>query len=169
MVRLPWRRRDRRDDEEGDGSDGNDGSGSDAGAGADAAADADGDAPLVRCEFQDGTVSVHEDRVRIERPERSRFDDRTIPTDEVEGVTLETGVTIGHLQVVQRGVEPDTGGFLSDPVDPNTVHFTRSGRECAREARDAILARAGAGSDSESGSGSESGSESESGSGSRSE
>jgi hypothetical protein len=158
MVRLPWRRRDSRDDEEGASSDG---SGSDAEAGT----DADDDAPLVRCEFQDGTVSVHEDRVRIERPARSRFDDRTIPMEEVEGVNLETGVTIGHLQVVQRGVEPDTGGFLSDPVDPNTVHFTRSGRECAREARDAVLARAGAGSESKS----KSKSKSESGSGPDSE
>jgi hypothetical protein len=155
MVRLPWRRRDPEDDEgddEGASSDERDGA--ESGADAEAATDADGDAPLVRCEFQDGTVSVHADRVRIERPARSRFDDRTIPMEEVEGVTLETGVTIGHLQVVQRGVEPDAGGFLSDPVDPNTVHFTRGGRECAREARDAILSRAGSGS--ESGSGNES-------------
>jgi hypothetical protein len=156
MVRLPWRRGDPEDDEEGATSDGR---ATDAGAGADdeGDGDGDGDGPLVRCEFQDGTVSVHADRVRIERPARSRFDDRTVPMEEVEGVNLETGGSVGHLQVVQRGVEPDAGGFLSDPVDPNTVHFTRSGRECAREARDAVLARAGAGAGA--GSGNESGPE----------
>ena len=150
MVRLPWRGR----DDEGDDPDG---SGADAEVGGDAATDANGDGPLVRCEFQDGTVSVHADRVVVERPARSRFDDRTIPMGEVEGVNLDVGGGVGYLQIVQRGVEPDTGGFLSDPVDPNTVHFTRSGRECAREARDAVLARAGAGS----GSGTESESSSE--------
>ena len=150
MVRLPWRRGDPEDDEEGATSDER---ATDAGAGA----DDEGDGPLVRCAFQDGTVSVHADRVRIERPARSRFDDRTVPMEEVEGVNLETGGSVGHLQVVQRGVEPDAGGFLSDPVDPNTVHFTRSGRECAREARDAVLARAGAGAGA--GSGNESGPE----------
>jgi hypothetical protein len=154
MVRLPWRRGDPEGDEEGATSDGR---ATDADAGADDEGDGDGDGPLVRCEFQDGTVSVHADRVRIERPARSRFDDRTVPMEEVEGVNLETGGSVGHLQVVQRGVEPDAGGFLSDPVDPNTVHFTRSGRECAREARDAVLARAGAGAGA--GSGNESGPE----------
>ena len=56
-----------------------------------------------------------------------------------------TGLTIGYLQVERAGVEGDTAGLLSDPVDEGTVHFGRGQRDCAREARDAILERAGGG------------------------
>jgi hypothetical protein len=131
MVRLPWRA----DDESSDASTG-DGDGDGAGGvGPD-------EEPVVRCAFQDGTIAVYEDRVVVERPSRSRFDDRTIPMAEIESIDLSNGITVGYLQVVQVGVEPDTGGLLSDPVNPNTVHFGRGGRDCAAEARDEILARA---------------------------
>jgi hypothetical protein len=32
--------------------------------------------------------------------------------------------------------------MLSDPVNSNTVHFSRGGRDCAKEAREEILAHA---------------------------
>lgn len=132
MVRLPWRR----------------GAGSDAGetTGASPSGDADpadGPQPVVSCTFQDGTLSVYEDRVTIERPGRSRFDDASIPVDVIAGVEFSTGLTIGYLQIERAGVEGDTAGLLSDPVDEATVHFGRGDRACAREARDAILERAG--------------------------
>jgi hypothetical protein len=98
---------------------------------------------LVVCEFQDGTIAVYDDRVVIERVSRSKFDDRTIPFEEVTGVDYSKGITIGYLQVQQTGFDASSAGFLSDPVDENTVHFGRGDRDCASEARDAILERAG--------------------------
>jgi hypothetical protein len=97
---------------------------------------------VVVCRFQDGTLAVYEDRVVIERVSRSRFDDTTVPTAEIVGVDYAEGLTIGYLQLEQTGVDVDTGGLLSDPVNANTVHFGRGDRECARDARDAILERA---------------------------
>jgi hypothetical protein len=97
---------------------------------------------VVVCEFQDGTIAVYDDRVVIERVSRSKFDDRTIPLEEVTGVDYSKGITIGYLQVQQTGFDASSGGLLSDPVDENTVHFGRDGRDCASEARDAILERA---------------------------
>ena len=131
MIKLPWR---------GAGSSGD---GADAGstAGGAAAPDPHADAVVV-CEFQDGTVAVYADRVEIERAARSRFDDRTIPTEEITGVDFSTGITIGYLQIEQTGVPVDAGGLLSDPVNPNTVHFSRGDRECAKAAREEILAHA---------------------------
>jgi hypothetical protein len=124
MVNLPWRRSDEDDDSE-----------------------AGGDSPhadaIVVCEFQDGTLAVYDDRVVIERVSRSKFDDRTIPVDEITGVNHEKGITVGYLQVQQTGVETTSGGLLSDPVDSNTVHFGYGDRDCAERARDAILERAG--------------------------
>jgi len=99
------------------------------------------DAVLV-CEFQDGTLAVYEDRVVIERVDRSKFEDRTIPADEITGVDHEPGITVGYFQIEQSGVPVDSGGMLSDPVNPNTLHFTRGSRDCAKRARDAILERA---------------------------
>jgi hypothetical protein len=99
------------------------------------------DAVLV-CEFQDGTLAVYEDEVRITRVPRSKFEAKTIPAAEITGVTYESGITVGYIQIEQAGVELDTGGLLSDPVDENTLHFQRNGRDCATEARDAILERA---------------------------
>jgi hypothetical protein len=97
---------------------------------------------LVSCAFQDGTIAVHEDRVVIERTRRSRFDDREFPFEEVVGVDYDEGLTIGYLQVELVGVDPDRGSLFSDPVNERTVHFGRGNRDCAREARDAILERA---------------------------
>jgi len=97
---------------------------------------------VVVCEFQDGTLFVSESEARVERVPRSKFGDKTIPLGEVTGVEYAGGITVGYVQVRQTGVDADSGGLLSDPVDENTLHFTRSGRECAKEARDAILERA---------------------------
>jgi hypothetical protein len=124
MVDLPWRRT---RDETGEG----------VGTAAD---DDHGDAAVV-CRFQDGTLAVYDDRVVIERASRSRFDDRTFSYDEIAGVDYDTGITIGFLQLEVVGVEPDTGGLLSDPVNERTVHFGRGERDCAASARDAILER----------------------------
>lgn len=117
MVRLPWR--DDGDDDIGEDSD-----------------------ALVECSFQDGSLFVYDDRVRIARPGRSRFDDKTVDMDRITDVRYDKGLTIGYLQIEEAGVEADSGGLLSDPIDENTVHFGRGGRECARSARDAITERA---------------------------
>jgi hypothetical protein len=98
---------------------------------------------LVVCAFQDGTIAVYEDRVVVDRPGRSRFDDATFPFESVVGVDYDEGITVGYLQVEIDGVAPDAGGLFSDPVNERTVHFGRGNRDCAREARDAILERAG--------------------------
>lgn len=98
---------------------------------------------VVVCEFQDGTLAVHDDRVAIKRSSRSAFDDKTIPMAEIVGVEYEKGITIGYLQIEVSGVEPDVGGWFSDPVNENTLHFGRRKRECAQDARDEILARSG--------------------------
>jgi len=140
MVRLPWRRDDSEPGPANDRSEPVD----DPAATTDVEAGSDGDGesePVVECAFQDGTIAVYEDCVSIERPSRSRFDDVSIPTAEIEGVDLDNGITVGYLQVVRAGVEPDTGGLLSDPVNERTVHFGRGGRDCAASARDAILER----------------------------
>jgi hypothetical protein len=97
---------------------------------------------VVVCECQDGTLAVYEEEVVLERVARSKFDDVTVPMAEIAGVTYEAGITMGYLQVERVGAALDSGGLLSDPVDPYTLHFQRSGRESAREARDAILERA---------------------------
>lgn len=100
---------------------------------------------VVACEFQDGVLAVYESELVIERVPRSRFSDKTIPLDAVSGVEHSGGVTVGYLQIRQEGVAADSAGLLSDPVDENTLHFARSGRACAAEARDAISERAGLG------------------------
>ncbi|MFB6090003.1 MAG: hypothetical protein ABEJ97_03000 [Halobellus sp.] len=110
--------------------------------GASGADDADHPEALVVCSFQDGTLVVYPDRVVIERVDRSRFDDKTIPVDEIEGVDLSNGITIGYIQIEQAGVPVDTGGLLSDPVNENTLHFGYGGRDCAAKARTEILAHA---------------------------
>jgi hypothetical protein len=114
----------------------------DDGEGADDADVAPHAEAVVVCAFQDGTLVVYEDRVCIERPGRSRFDDTTVPFDDVSGVDFDTGITIGYLQLELVGVTPDTGGLLSDPVNERTVHFGWGDRACAKRARDAILERA---------------------------
>lgn len=93
---------------------------------------------IVACDFQDGVLAVYEDELVIERVPRSRFSDKTIPLDAVRGVEYSGGITVGYLQIRQHGVEADGAGLLSDPVDENTLHFTRGDRACAERARDAI-------------------------------
>lgn len=124
MVRLPWWG----SDEEGDD-------------GPTPAQDIGHD-PVVACEFSRSSLFVYEDHVHIERAGGSNFEDRSIPLDEVTGVEFSEGITVGYLQVVQDGFHNDRTGFLQAPVDANTCHFSRGDRECAREARDAILGRA---------------------------
>jgi hypothetical protein len=127
MVDLPWRGDSGADDTAGEVDE--DLSHSDA---------------IVVCEFQDGTLAVYDDRVAIERSSHSSYDDKTIPMDEIVGVEYEKGITIGYLQIEVAGVEPDAGGWFSDPVNANTLHFGRRSRECARDARDEILSRSSA-------------------------
>ena len=139
MGIFPWGRDDGRESDDGEDSVDDEGGSVD-----------DGDVPpserhpdaTLICEFQDGTLIVYSDRVRIERVARSRFDDKTIPADEISGIDLAKGVTIGYLQVEQLGVPVDSGGLLSDPVNENTLHFGRGGRDCASEARTEILSMA---------------------------
>jgi hypothetical protein len=128
MVDLPWRRT----------SDGTN-EGDDRG---ERTSDADHADAVVVCRFQDGTLAVYDDRVVVERASRSRFDDRTFSYDDVAGVDYDAGITIGYLQLELVGIDPDTGGLLSDPVNERTVHFGRGDRDCATTARDAILERA---------------------------
>ena len=120
MVRWPWQGR---GDDEAEG---------------DNEAEGDDHDALVECAFQDGTLRVYDGRIEIERPGRSRHDDTTIELDDVLDVRYEKGLTIGYLQIEQRGVPPDSAGVLSDPVDKNTVHFGRRQRDCAQRAREAI-------------------------------
>jgi len=102
------------------------------------------DDPLVSCSLQGGTLSVFEDRVVIERSSASIHEDKTIPMEEIRGVAYSGGWLTGHVQIEQVGLEPAEAGFLSHPVDENTLYFPRSKRSDAREARDAILERASA-------------------------
>lgn len=98
--------------------------------------------PVATLEAKGGSMSVYADRIEITRSSGSMFEDKQIPLTEVDAVVYERGVFTGHVQVRQRGVEADTGGLLSHPVDENTLHFPRRERETARELRDAILERA---------------------------
>jgi len=103
------------------------------------------DEPLVSCSLQGGTLSVYEDRVEIERSSASIHEDTTIPMDEISGVAYSGGWLTGHIQIEQVGLEPAEAGFLSHPVDENTLYFPRSKRSDARKARDVILERASGG------------------------
>lgn len=100
--------------------------------------------PLVSCDMQGGTLAVHDDRVVIDRSSASMFEDKTIPLAEVDDVGYSAGILTGHIQVRQTGVDADDAGLFGHPVDENTLYFGRSGRDCARRLRDAILERAGA-------------------------
>lgn len=119
MVRLPWRRN-------------SDGGVEEPPGGLDVE-------PLLTCSFQDGTLHVYEDHVFIERAGPSRFAEKTIPRDEITDVAYAKGLAIGYLQVEQTGFENDSAGFLSSPVDENTLHFGRGARDCAERARDELL------------------------------
>lgn len=98
--------------------------------------------PVASCQLQGGTLSVYEDRVEIERSSASMFDDKTIPMSEITGLDYSSGLVTGHIQLQLTSMEPAKGGFLSHPVDENTLYFGRSNRDCAGEVRDAILERA---------------------------
>jgi len=117
MVRLPWRSGDDGDDEDGE----------------------DDEEPLVSCSFQDGTLSVHEDRVHIERSSSSKFETKSIGMAEIRDVSYSSGRIIGYLQIESDGVEAAEGGLFSAPVDENTLHFGYGSRDCARKARDTIF------------------------------
>lgn len=98
--------------------------------------------PVVSCSLQGGELSVYEDRIVIERSRASIHEDKTIPMDEVIGVDYDGGFLSGYIQIRQVGVEPAEAGFLSKPVDENTLYFPRGKRGSARSARDAIVERA---------------------------
>jgi hypothetical protein len=125
MVRRPWR-------QFGEGGD-------DAGAGDVDPLEDPGEDPLVECAFQDGTLFVYDDHVYIERAGPSKFDDKSIPREEITDVRYSKGLVIGYLQFEQVGVENASGGFLTSPVDENTLHFGRGARDCAERAREEVL------------------------------
>lgn len=95
--------------------------------------------PIVSCTLQGGTLSVFEDHVVIDRSSASIHENKSIQLAEVRGVNYSGGLLTGHIQIEQAGLEPDDTGFLSHPVDENTLYFPRSKRSCAQRARDAIL------------------------------
>lgn len=108
---------------------------------ADAAPDPAVEEPIVSCELQGGTLSVHEDGITIERTSNSMFEDKFIPMEEVWDVDYSGGILSGHIQIKQDGMEPDEGGLVSHPVDENTLFFPRTKRSDAKQAHDAILDR----------------------------
>lgn len=113
----------------------------DTGADSDADRDAHREEPVVACDFQNGSLSVHDDGIVIDRSSNSMFDEKFVPMEEVRDVTYSGGFLSGHIQIEQDGVDPDEGGLLSHPVDENTLHFPRTKRPEAKEAHDAILER----------------------------
>ncbi|MDZ7701618.1 MAG: hypothetical protein U5J98_05870 [Halobacteriales archaeon] len=119
MVRWPWSR-DHDDDALADPRD-----------------DVDAEPELV-CAFQDGTLYVYPDHVYIARAGPSKFDDKAIARSEITDVTYSSG-SISYLQLEQVDFENDGGGLLSAPVDANTLHFGRGGRDCAKRAREELL------------------------------
>lgn len=98
--------------------------------------------PIVTCTFQDGTLSVYDDVVHIDRPRRSDFSEKWIALNQIQGVTYADRFVIHYIQLHQRGFENDEASLLSTPVDENTLHFGGGKKDCARRARDAILERA---------------------------
>ncbi|MFB6309912.1 MAG: hypothetical protein ABEH64_01890 [Salinirussus sp.] len=104
--------------------------------------DATPDDPVLSCSLQGGELSVYDDRVVIDRSGASIHTDKSIPMVEIRDVRYDGGLLSGYLQIVQTGIEPAEAGFLSKPVDENTLYFPRGQRSTARQARDAILERA---------------------------
>lgn len=97
------------------------------------------EAPDQVCEFQDGTLYIYESFVYIDRAEPSDFDHKTISREDIIDVTYKTGIIIGYLQIEQAGFENDSGGFLTAPIDENTLHFGGGDKACAESARDQLL------------------------------
>lgn len=94
--------------------------------------------PVLVCDFQDGTLFVYPDHVYLARAGPSQFEDKAIARSEITDVTYSKG-SISYLQLEQQDFENDDGGFLSSPVDENTLHFGRGGRDCAQRAREELL------------------------------
>lgn len=120
MVNVPWRHG-KREDTDSDST------------------DPPEDTPLISCEFQDGTLAVYEDYLQITRPARSQFSDKQIDLTEVRDVTYAKRFIISYIQIDQVDFASSEKGFLTTPVDENTLHFGHGKRECATKARDAIL------------------------------
>lgn len=117
MVKLPWRR------------------------GSDDDSEAEDDEAIVTCSFQDGSVSVREAELRIERPSSSRYETKSIRYGDVRDVDYSAGLVVSYLQIHEAGVEPAEGSTFSPPVDENTLHFGGGGRDCAQRIRDEVLER----------------------------
>lgn len=97
--------------------------------------------PVISCQFQDGELFVFEDQLFIERPRSSKFSDKWIALNQVNDVIYAKRFVISYIQIDQVDFETDEGGFLSTPVDENTLHFGFGKRDCASRARDKILER----------------------------
>lgn len=113
------------------------------GVGEDPFADYD-EKPVVSCQFQDGRLTVYPEVVHVERAPGSKFSDKWIAMNQVRGVSYVERLVIHYIQIEQVDFEADEPSFLSTPVDENTLHFGHGKRDCARQARDAILERASA-------------------------
>ncbi|SNR52151.1 hypothetical protein [Halorubrum vacuolatum] len=96
---------------------------------------------IVECQFQNGSISVYDTYLTIERAKGSNYENKRIEMNEIYDVTHTSGIITGHIQIHQHGVEPDAGGFFTHPVDENTLYFQRAKRSCAEQARDAIIER----------------------------
>ena len=151
MVRLPWRRISPEGGDE-ESSEGENDDGTDEGESAGSPRESDAtdeprdpskdEEPVVSCQFQDGKLSVYDDVLHIERASGSKFSDKWIAMNQVRGVTYTERLLIHYIQIAQTDFVNDEEGFLSTPVDENTLHLGHGKRDCARRARDAILERA---------------------------
>jgi len=149
MVRVPWRRRSggAGDGDDGDDRDNRDDRGDPSSETTEQALSAlieeyGDEEPVVTCRFQDGTLTVYEEMVRIERASGSRFSEKWIPMNQISGVSYAERLVIHYIQIEQRDFDASEPGLFSSPVDENTLHFGHGKRECARQARDAVLERA---------------------------
>ena len=97
---------------------------------------------LVTCRCQDGTLSVYEDAVHIERASGSKFSDKWIAMNQIRGVNYTERLMIHFIQIEQTDFENDEESILSTPIDENTLHLGHGKRDCVKRARDAILERA---------------------------
>lgn len=129
MVRLPWRSDS--GDERADNSEESE------------PREKEQEDAIITCECQDGTLSVYETEVFLERTSRSKFADKPIAMNEITGVKYSEGIVIGYIQIEQVDFENSDGGTFSAPVDENTLHFGHGKRDCVSEGRDAILERVG--------------------------
>ncbi len=101
----------------------------------------DSERSIASLESKGGTIDVYDGRIQIERTSRSMFESKEIPLTDVIGVEYSNGFLTGHLQVLQADLQRDFPGFISHPIDENTLHFPRSHRDGAHSVRDAITER----------------------------